>query len=146
MGTQEDLRFTHQGSWHRDASAREHDCLNVAPTWPQPEAQAEGRVHRVRPDHLTEPSRSNEVWTVDFKGWFVLADGQRCDPLTVCDRYSRYIIGCYACANQQFKSTLRVFKKLMRHHGVPDIIRVDNGHPVCLQRPWRAVPAEHLVD
>lgn len=86
-------------------------------------------VHRVRPDHLTEPSRPNEVWTVDFKGWFVLADGQRCDPLTVCDRYSRYIIGCHGCANQQFKSTLRVFKKLMRHHGVPEIIRVDNGTP-----------------
>ena len=86
-------------------------------------------VHRVRPEHLTEPTRPNEVWTVDFKGWFTLRDGQRCDPLTVCDRYSRYIIGCYACATQQFRSTLRVFKKLMRHHGLPDVIRVDNGTP-----------------
>jgi hypothetical protein len=50
-------------------------------------------VHRVRPEHLTEPTRPNEVWTVDFKGWFTLGDGQRCEPLTVCDRYSRYIIG-----------------------------------------------------
>jgi len=86
-------------------------------------------VHRVRPEHLTEPTRSNEVWTVDFKGWFTLKDGQRCDPLTVCDRYSRYIICCHGCANQQFKGTLRVFKKLMRHHGLPEIIRVDNGTP-----------------
>jgi transposase InsO family protein len=86
-------------------------------------------VHRVRPEHLTEPTRPNEVWTVDFKGWFILQDGQRCDPLTVCDRYSRYIIGCYGCANQQFKGTLRVFKKLMRYHGMPEIIRVDNGTP-----------------
>jgi len=86
-------------------------------------------VHRVRPEHLTEPTRPNEVWTVDFKGWFTLKDGQRCDPLTVCDRYSRYIICCHGCANQQFKGTLRVFKKLMRHHGLPEIIRVDNGTP-----------------
>jgi len=33
---------------------------------------------------LTQP---NQVWTVDFKGWFTLGDGQPCDPLTVCDLY-----------------------------------------------------------
>ena len=37
---------------------------------------------------LTQPTQPNEVWTVDSKGWLTLADGQRCDPLTVCDRYS----------------------------------------------------------
>lgn len=86
-------------------------------------------VHRVHPEHLTEPTRPNEVWSFDFKGWFMLQDGQRCDPLTVCDRYSRYVIGCHACPNQQFIGTLRVAKGLMRHHGLPEIIRVDNGTP-----------------
>ena len=86
-------------------------------------------AYRVRPEHLTEPTRPNEVWTFDFKGWFLLQDGQRCDPLTVCDRYSRFVIGCRGCANQQFKGTLSVCKKLMRYHGLPDIIRVDNGSP-----------------
>ncbi len=85
--------------------------------------------HRVRPEHLTEPGHANEVWTFDFKGWFMLQNGQRCDPLTVCDRHSRYVIACHACANQQFKGTLRVCKALMRHHGLPEIIRVDNGSP-----------------
>ena len=37
-------------------------------------------VHRVRPEHLTEPTRPNEVWTFDFKGWFTLQNGQRWDP------------------------------------------------------------------
>lgn len=86
-------------------------------------------MHRVHPDHLTEPTRANEVWTFDFKGWFMLQNAQRCDPLTVCDRYSHYIVGCHACANQQFKGTLSVCKKLMRYHGLPEIIRVDNGTP-----------------
>jgi transposase InsO family protein len=86
-------------------------------------------VHRVHPEHLTEPTRPNEVWSFDFKGWFTLQDGQRCDPLTVCDRYSRYVIGCHACPNQQFTGTLRVARGLMRHHGRPEIIRVDNGTP-----------------
>lgn len=86
-------------------------------------------VYRVETKHLTKPSCANEVWTFDFKGWFTLKDGNRCDPLTVCDRYSRYIIGCKAQSNQQFKETLRNCKKLMRYHGLPEIIRVDNGAP-----------------
>lgn len=86
-------------------------------------------LHRVRPEHLTEPTRPNEVWTFDFKGWFTLGNGVRCEPLTVCDRYSRYVVGCRGQANQQFNTTLRGCKKLMRYHGLPDIIRVDNGTP-----------------
>jgi transposase InsO family protein len=86
-------------------------------------------VHRVHPEHLTQPTRANEVWTIDFKGWFTLGNGNRCDPLTVCDRYSRYIIACKAQPNQQFKNTLRTFKRMMRYHGLPEVIRVDNGIP-----------------
>lgn len=78
---------------------------------------------------LTEPTQPNQVWTVDFKGWFNLKNGERCDPLTVCDRYSHYVLGCKARANQQFKGTLRAFRGLMRYHGLPEIIRVDHGTP-----------------
>ena len=80
-------------------------------------------------DGLTEPTQPNEVWTVDFKGWFLLGDGRRCDPLTVCDRYSRYVLGCRARPDQQFKGTLRAFQGLMRQAGLPEIIRVDHGSP-----------------
>jgi transposase InsO family protein len=86
-------------------------------------------VHRVRPEHLTVPTRPNEVWSFDFKGWFTLGDGTRCDPLTVCDRFSRYLVACHGQPNQQFKLTLGTCKKLMRYHGLPEIIRVDNGAP-----------------
>jgi transposase InsO family protein len=86
-------------------------------------------VHRVRPEHLTEPTHPNEVWTFDFKGWFTLRNGVRCEPLTVCDRFSRYIVGCKGQFNQQFNTTHRSCKKLMRYHGLPEIIRVDNGTP-----------------
>lgn len=86
-------------------------------------------VYRIRPDHLTEPQAVNEVWTVDFKGWFTLGNGKRCDPLTVCDRFSRFVICCKALENQQFEGTLRCFKAMMRYHGCPRIIRVDNGTP-----------------
>jgi transposase InsO family protein len=83
-------------------------------------------VLRSTPTKATQP---NHVWTVDFKGWFTLGNGLRCDPLTVCDLHCHYVIGCRAQLDQQFGSTLRAFKKLMRHHGLPKIIRVDNGTP-----------------
>ena len=78
---------------------------------------------------LTVPTHPNHVWTVDFKGWFLLGNGQRCDPLTVCDRYSRYVLACRARANQQFKSTLQAFQDLMRQAGLPEVIRCDHGSP-----------------
>jgi putative transposase len=80
-------------------------------------------------DGLTVPTQPNHVWTVDFKGWFLLGNGQRCDPLTVCDLYSHYVLGCRARPNQQFKGTLHEFRGLMRHTGLPQVIRVDHGAP-----------------
>lgn len=87
-----------------------------------------GMYHAIN-DGLTVPTRPNHVWTVDFKGWFLLGNGERCDPLTVCDRYSRYLLACRAQPNQQFKGTLQTFKALMRQAGVPEVIRVDHGSP-----------------
>lgn len=86
-------------------------------------------VHRVRPEHLTEPTRPNEVWTFDFKGWFTLGCGVRCEPLTVCDRFSRYVVACKGQFTQQFNTTYRSCRQLMRYHGLPEVIRVDNGTP-----------------
>ena len=80
-------------------------------------------------DGLTQSTQPNHVWTVDFKGWFLLGDQQRCDPLTVCDRYSHYVLACEARHNQQFKGTLHAFRGLMRQRGLPEIIRCDLGSP-----------------
>jgi transposase InsO family protein len=86
-------------------------------------------AYRASNDGLTEPTQPNHVWTVDFKGCFNLGNAQRCDPLTVCDRYSHYILACRAQPNQQYENTLRTFKKLMRQAGLPEIIRCDLGSP-----------------
>jgi transposase InsO family protein len=34
----------------------------------------------------------NDLWTVDFKGWWTTRDGRRCEPLNVRDAFSRYIL------------------------------------------------------
>lgn len=78
---------------------------------------------------LTVPNQPNQVWTVDFKGWFLLGNGQRCDPLTVCDRYSHYVLAVRAQPDQQFRRTLYAFRALMRQTGVPEVIRSDLGSP-----------------
>lgn len=78
---------------------------------------------------LTVPNQPNHVWTVDFKGWASLGNSQRCDPLTVCDRYSHYVLAVRAQPDQQFGRTLRTFQALMRHRGLPEIIRSDLGSP-----------------
>jgi len=32
--------------------------------------------------NLSHAEGPNDVWCADFKGWFLCANGQRCDPLT----------------------------------------------------------------
>jgi transposase InsO family protein len=78
---------------------------------------------------LTQAQRPNQVWAVDYKGWFRLGDGQRCDPLTVSDLYSRYVLGITAVPNQGYTAARAVFERLFSHYGLPEIIRSDNGSP-----------------
>lgn len=71
----------------------------------------------------------NDVWTVDFKGWWLCRNGDRCEPLTVRDAFSRYIL----CAKLVSATTVEVvrkeFERLFQRHGVPKAIQVDNGEP-----------------
>jgi hypothetical protein len=78
---------------------------------------------------LTRALRSNQVWTVDFKGWFRTLDGQRVEPLTVRDLFSRYLLAVRLLSNQSWGPVRRVFIRLFRQRGYPEIIRVDNGQP-----------------
>src|SRR5882724_4435217 len=67
--------------------------------------------HLERPA-LTTPRRSNQVWTVDFKGWFRTQDGRRVDPLTVRDLFSRYLLVIRLLPDQSWEPVRRVFGRL----------------------------------
>ena len=82
----------------------------------------------VSPD-LTVPKAANEVWAVDFKGWFRLGNGQRCEPLTVSDLFSRYILCCAGGPDVSYEQARPVFQALFKENGQPAKIRVDNGPP-----------------
>src|SRR5262249_24324184 len=51
--------------------------------------------------HRFEHEAPNRLWQIDFKGWFRTTDAQRCNPLTVLDDHSRYVVCLQACLNQQ---------------------------------------------
>ena len=76
-----------------------------------------------------DATRSNEVWTTDFKGQFRTGDGRYCYPLTVADVYSRFLFACTALLSVGFESAWPVFENLFRMYGLPDAIHHDNGEP-----------------
>jgi putative transposase len=71
----------------------------------------------------------NELWTVDFKGWWRSVDGSRCEPLTVRDAFSRYILEIRVLPGTGLIAVKKVFKKLFRKYGLPEAIQCDNGNP-----------------
>jgi len=73
-------------------------------------------------------SAANEVWTVDFKGWWYDRDG-RCDPLTVRDEHSRYILELRALPDARTGTVKACFERLFELYGLPGAIRSDNGAP-----------------
>lgn len=87
------------------------------------------RGPQIQPKGLTQARRSNQVWTVDFKGWFRTQDGRRVDPLTVRDMFSRYVLTIRLLADQKVGPVRREFRRLFGENGYPTIIRVDNGSP-----------------
>jgi putative transposase len=72
--------------------------------------------------------RLNEVWTVDFKGWWRTKEG-RCEPLTVRDELSRYVLELRAMEDARSQSVQRSFERLFERHGLPEAICSDNGSP-----------------
>jgi transposase InsO family protein len=70
----------------------------------------------------------NEVWTVDFKGWW-RSGGIRCEPLTVRDEHSRYVLEVRALEDGRTQTVRKSFEQLFERHGLPQAIRSDNGSP-----------------
>jgi transposase InsO family protein len=87
-----------------------------------------GAVHKW-PGTLTKPQGANHVWATDFKGWFRTGNGRRCDPLTISDLSTRFVIGCDALSGQYEELVRPVFRGAFREYGLPEVIRVDNGAP-----------------
>lgn len=72
---------------------------------------------------------ANDVWCIDFKGWFLTGDGKRCEPLTITDAHSRYLLRCQALRRTDTEHVWPVLDAAFREFGLPHSMRSDNGSP-----------------
>jgi putative transposase len=78
---------------------------------------------------LTNGLTPNDVWCADFKGHFATGDGKRCNPLTISDHSSRYLLCCRHVDTMGYDAVKRQFACVFREYGLPFVIRTDNGLP-----------------
>lgn len=76
----------------------------------------------------------NEVWTVDFKGWWYGPGKVRVEPLTVRDEFSRMVLELRAMESAKAGAVRGCFERLFEAHGLPRAIRSDNGPPFASVR------------
>jgi putative transposase len=70
----------------------------------------------------------NDLWCIDFKGWFRTSDGERCDPLTLSDADSRFLLECRV-VEPTTQGVDQVTDRTFREYGLPTAMRSDNGAP-----------------
>ena len=96
------------------------------------EGLSEARRRRRTALPVTRPfapvNEPNDLWCIDFKGWFRTRDGQRCDPLTITDADSRMLLVCRIVAPTRAGVT-PAMEAAFRAFGLPRAIRSDNGPP-----------------
>jgi transposase InsO family protein len=87
------------------------------------EAQKHTPYKRFEMDH------PNDLWQMDFKGYFQMGNGKRCYPLTVLDDHSRFLLGLRACSDETQDTVQNHVTTLFREFGLPGRMLMDNGNP-----------------
>lgn len=93
----------------------------VAPSKRRRRPIAQGEI--VAP--ATEP---NDEWSIDFKGWFRTTDGTRCDPLTISDAASRFLVEV-RIVDPTWAGVRGALERVFSEVGLPGAMRSDNGAP-----------------
>lgn len=73
-----------------------------------------------------ERSEPNELWQMDSKGKYPLADGE-CHPLSIVDDHSRYAVGLYALPELSGAKAFPFLVETFRRYGVPQAMLMDRG-------------------
>jgi transposase InsO family protein len=85
---------------------------------------------------LLTATAPNHIWCADFKGQFRLGTGRHCYPLTITDRFSRFLIRCEGLEGTHVETAIVVFDLAFREFGMPVVIRTDNGCPFAAPGLW----------
>jgi putative transposase len=76
----------------------------------------------------------NDVWTMDFKGWWRTRDGSRCEPLTVRDAFSRFVLTIAVLGATTGELVRAELERLFKKYGLPCAFQFDNGSPFISTR------------
>lgn len=76
-----------------------------------------------------EADHPNDIWQADFKGNFLMNDGERCYPLNIIDDHSRMCLCSAAQINERYEDTALNFTRTFREYGLPLALLCDNGNP-----------------
>lgn len=87
------------------------------------------------PHSLADYERPNKIWCADFKGAVPLKGGKRCNPLTISDGFSRYLLCCEALIQTDVTVVKPIFEAVFWQFGLPEMIRTDNGPPFASRAP-----------
>jgi transposase InsO family protein len=71
----------------------------------------------------------NELWQIDFKGYFSMLNNQSCHPLSILDDHSRFNVGLFACKDQKHLTVKLHLIDVFKIYGLPERILSDNGSP-----------------
>jgi transposase InsO family protein len=93
-----------------------------------------------RPYSSFEREAPNLLWQMDFKGRVRLSGGAFLHALTVIDDHSRFAVCLAACADERTATVKAHLEKVLRRHGLPEAIYVDNGSPWGGGRPGQWTP------
>ena len=120
--------------------ARQDRAQATSPTGPLPSASTITRIlhrrDRIDPAESVkhrawqrfEHAQPNDLWQMDFKGHLAMAAG-RCHPLAIVDDHSRFLVGLFACANEQDDTVQAQLTRVFRRYGLPCRLLTDNGSP-----------------
>lgn len=75
------------------------------------------------------PEKPNDLWTVDFKGWWYTPTKEKCEPLTIRDEFSKFIFTIKILQKGNIPCVKREFERIFSKYGLPLMIRSDNGPP-----------------
>lgn len=82
---------------------------------------------------IVHATRPNDVWSIDYKGWFRVGDGTRCDPLTINDVFSRASLECRAMVSPKLEDVKLRLEGLFWELGLPTAMLSDSGPPFASQ-------------
>ena len=91
--------------------------------WTRPNSAPAPALHRFT------HAAPNDLWQMDAKGAYPLADQQRCHTLSVLDDHSRFVVGLTPLLRLQTGAVRAALIRSFERYGVPTAMLMDHGAP-----------------